>query len=102
MRELYVYYRIRDDVATRAREALTTMHFELRAAYSGLVTRVLTRRDETGAATWMETYALTGSESGSAGIDARIEDAIAKQASALGSFIDGPRHVEAFDSDEKR
>ena len=55
MRELYVYYRIRDDVATRAREALTTMHCELRAAYSGLVTRVLTRRDETGAATWMET-----------------------------------------------
>jgi hypothetical protein len=99
MRELYIYYRIRDGVADRALQAVKVMQSKVRAAYPGLVTRVLTRREETGAATWMETYAFKAA-GGSGGVDARIESAIAEQASVLAPFIDGSRHVEAFNSNE--
>ena len=74
------------------------MQGELRAAHAGLVARLLTRRNADGSATWMETYALTAQT----GIDDRIEATIAACASTLHPLIDGPRHVEAFDTHESR
>jgi hypothetical protein len=100
MRELYVYYRIRDETATAARVAVASMQRELAAMHRGLVARLLTRRRDDGSTTWMETYALDATGAGT-GIDARIEASITAHASALSSFIEGPRHVEAFDFDGK-
>ncbi|MDQ2928395.1 MAG: DUF4936 family protein [Pseudomonadota bacterium] len=97
MRELFVYYRIREDAAQDARTAVLDMHGALRGSHPGLTARLLTRREEDGAATWMEAYAMTPS-----GIDATLEGDIALRALRLASFIDGPRHVEAFDVDEGR
>jgi hypothetical protein len=94
MRELFVYYRIRADAASAGRAAVLSMQHELRTAHPGLSARLLTRRDESGAATWMETYARPPS-----GIDATLQDDIDLRATRLPSFIEGSRHVEAFEND---
>jgi hypothetical protein len=94
MRELFVYYRIREGAATSARAAVVAMHEELRVLRPGLVARLLTRDEPSGTATWMETYAAAP-----AGVDAAIESTVAEHAARLVPFIDGARHVEAFDSD---
>jgi hypothetical protein len=99
VRELFVYYQVREDSIAAAREAVSRMQRELRVAHPGLVARLMTRRD--GAAstqTWMETYALRNVQGDD--LDASIENAIASQATSLTPFIDGPRHVEAFHSDD--
>ena len=101
MRELYIYYRIREGTEERARIAVRMMQDELRAAHPGLVARLLTRGAANGAATWMEAYAL-GREGSATGVDARIEGAIAEGALVLAPFIDGSRHVEAFEGEEPR
>jgi hypothetical protein len=98
MRELFVYYRVREDVAAQARGAVGAMQRALGAAHPGLIARLLSRCEADGGATWMETYALEPS-SESTGIDAQIEASIAGRATALWPFIDGPRHVEIFDSE---
>jgi hypothetical protein len=97
MRELFVYYRVRADGIGAAREAVLLMQRELRATFPELEARLLTRAEGTGSATWMETYAAPTASAGS-GIDAQIEAAIATRAHALQAFIEGPRHVEIFDS----
>ena len=97
MRELFVYYRIREGAAKSARAAVHAMHEELRALHPGLVVRLLTRREESGASTWMETFA-DPTAAGSAGIDTAVESDIAVRAMRLVPFIEGPRHVEVFDS----
>ncbi|MDQ2734365.1 MAG: DUF4936 family protein [Pseudomonadota bacterium] len=96
MRELFVYYRIREGAAQDARTAVLAMHDALRASHPGLTVRLLTRREDDGTATWMEAYAMAPS-----GIDTALESDIALRALRLASFIDGPRHVEAFDVDEE-
>jgi hypothetical protein len=101
MRELYIYYRIREGAAEQAGAAVRMMQRELRAAHPGLVARLLTRGGASGTATWMEAYALREAAA-SAGVDARIEGAIAEGALALAPFIDGSRHVEAFEGEEPR
>jgi hypothetical protein len=98
MRELFIYYQVREDVASQARGAVVAMQRSLGAAHPGLIARLLTRREADGGATWMESYALEPSN-GSTGIDAQIEASIAGSATTLSPFIDGPRHVETFDSD---
>jgi hypothetical protein len=94
MRELFVYYRVREDATTSARRAVDAVHEALRRRYPSLVARLLTRRDDAGVTTWMETYALPP-----AGIDAAIESTIVDMALCLSPFIDGPRHVEVFDAE---
>ncbi len=98
MRELFVYYRVRDNALPAAREAVLRMQRELRIAHPDLVARLLRRRDGSpGVETWMETYALPGARN--VGVDASIERAIASASAALAPFIDGSRHVEAFQAD---
>jgi hypothetical protein len=58
--------------------------------------RLLVRRQHSGQ-TWMETYA---GSAGSPGIDAAFEALIEARAKDLAPFIDGARHVEAFDADD--
>ena len=94
MRELFIYYRVRQDATTAARRAVDALHEELRRRYPSLVVRLLTRHDEAGAPMWMETYAMPP-----AGVDPGLESAIADVATSLLPFIEGPRHVEAFDAE---
>ena len=102
MRELFVYYRVREADAAAAREAVSAMQNELRSAHPGLRARLLTRQGAgagagAGAQTWMETYSLgTGSE----GVDAAFEALIETRAASLACLIDGSRHVEAFSADD--
>jgi hypothetical protein len=97
MRELFVYYRVRDADAAAAREAVAAMHAELRRSWPGLRARLMTRQGvDGGKQTWMETYSLAD---GARGIDAGVESVIEARAANLARFIDGSRHVEAFESD---
>ena len=101
MRELYIYYRIREGAEEQARVAVRMLQDELRAAHPGLIARLLTRGAATSAATWMETYALAR-EGSATGVDATIEGAIAEGALVLAPFIGGSRRVEAFEGEEPR
>jgi len=97
MRELFVWYRVRDERAEAAREAVQALQRSLVATCPGLQARLLVRRDP-GVQTWMETYARPQtSASSSAGIDAAVEEAIAAAARSLRPSIDSERHVEAFE-----
>jgi len=94
MRELYIYYRVRDAHAAAARRAVEAMHDRLRQAYPGLVARLLTRAgDGSAPQTWMETYALPGSADG---VGTEIETLIETQATRWSHLVAGSRHVEAF------
>jgi hypothetical protein len=95
MRELFIYYRVREADAGAARNAVMAMHDTLRSSHSGLRARLLIRRGD-DVQTWMETYATAA---GSPGIDAALEALIEARARDLVPFIDGTRHVEAFDAD---
>ena len=96
MRELFVYYRIRDADAAAARRAALAMQDELRRTHPGLAARLLTRAGGSdGLQTWMETYTLAGD---AAGVDAGLEAEIERQATSWAALVAGPRHVEAFDS----
>jgi hypothetical protein len=98
VRELFVYYRVRNHALPAAREAVLRMQRALRIAHPDLVARLLRRRDGSpGVETWMETYAVSGARGD--GVDASIESAIASASATLASFIDGERHVEAFQAD---
>ena len=46
----------------------------------------------------MESYSLAAPEAAGAGVDARIESAIAAAARELAGLIEGERHVEAFEA----
>ena len=95
-RELFVYYRVAPATAGEAHAAATAMQSALRTAHAGLQARLL-RRDNgpADAETWMEAYALPSSLNG---VDAALQATIeAAAAAALAVFIDGARHVEAFE-----
>ena len=95
MRELFVYYKVRDADAEAARRVARTMQDALRRTHSGLVARLLTRAGEgDGLQTLMEIYSLAGA----AGIDPGLEAEIERQATSWTALVAGPRHVEAFDS----
>jgi len=94
MRELFVYYRVRDADVAAARQAVQAMQDGLRAAHSGLEARLLVRAGEGEASqTWMETYALPGAREG---IGPGLEERIEAQAATWAQLVAGPRHVEAF------
>lgn len=95
MRELFIYYRVRGDDARAARSAVEAMQKALHSSRPGLRARLLIRR-EGDRQTWMETYSTSV---GSPGIDAAFEALIEREAKVLARFIDGTRHVEAFDAD---
>jgi hypothetical protein len=77
--ELFVYYRVRADQVAAARAA-----FE--AARAGQPLRLLQRRDpDPSLQTWMEVYPAA---------QAGLEPAVA---AAMGPFVQGLRHREAFE-----
>jgi Domain of unknown function (DUF4936) len=97
VRELFVWYRVRDERAEQALAAVRTMQGELVATWPGLQARLLTRVDPGGVQTWMESYArATDSPPGQAGIDADIARTIELAALPLAALLEGVRHVEAF------
>jgi hypothetical protein len=97
VRELFVWYRVRDDRIAEARAAVQAMQGALAVRWPGLHARLLTRDDAGGGQTWMETYSRDADAAGeSDGIDAGIEQAIATAARSLADLLDGARHVEAF------
>jgi len=94
MRELYVYYRIRDTDAAAAGQAARSMQDALRAAHPGLTARLLTRAGAGEALqTWMEIYSRAAP---SQGVDAALEGSIEMQAARWAHLVAGPRHIEAF------
>jgi Domain of unknown function (DUF4936) len=98
MRELFVYYRIRDTDAAAARAAVRAMQDGLRRAHPGLTARLLARADDgKDLQTWMETYSLASSEEG---IAPALEAQIEAQATAWSHLLVGPRHIEAFAADD--
>jgi len=99
VRELFVYYRVRPAHAADARPAVVAMQRELRALYPGLKARLLTRDADDGVPTWMEAYAFD-KVGASRGIGPDVEHAIEAHALPLLAFLEGPRHVEAFQSGE--
>ncbi|MEP6738933.1 MAG: DUF4936 family protein [Caldimonas sp.] len=95
MRELFVWYRVVDARAAAARAAVQDMQQSLSVEVPGLRARLLVRKGEAKTAqTWMESYACSH---GLAGISADIEVLIEARAQALAGFIEGTRHVEAFE-----
>jgi hypothetical protein len=100
VRELYVYYKVADARAAAAKLQVDALHAGLKLACPQLRTRLLHRRDE-GAPTqtWMETYAVDPG-AGTRGVDLALQAEIEARALALLGLIEGPRHVEAFETFE--
>jgi hypothetical protein len=98
LRELFVWYQVRDDRAAAALASVRALQRSLMAAWPGLQARILIRREVAGMQTWMETYARdAGSATDGKGIDGELEAAIEAAAGRLGDAIAGARHAEAFD-----
>jgi hypothetical protein len=91
VRELFVWYRVRDDRVAEAGAAVRAMQAALAARWPGLQARLLIRDDVGGGQTWMETYSRDAD-----GIDAALEQAIATASHSVAALLDGTRHVEAF------
>ena len=97
MRELFVWYRVRDEHDRQVRAAVLAMQRSLAASWPGLQARLLVRRGS-DSQTWMETYARPPHRPGDAGgIDGAIEAAGAASAQPWAGLVDGIRHVEAFE-----
>lgn len=92
-RELFLYWRTSSADAEAAAEQARSLQGDLRDRHAGLMTRLF-RRDEPGRGrvTFMESYALPGRG---------IGDALAQEIVAAGArlrpWLDGERHVEAFE-----
>jgi hypothetical protein len=95
-RELYVYYRVAQTHWRAAADAVLAWQRELRSARPGLITRVLRRPDvRDDAVTLMETYAF---EPNTGALDDALQSGIERGAPALQPWLNGQRHIEAFDA----
>ena len=93
MRELFIYYRLASAHAAVAQAAVLKMQTTLSADHPGLQARLLCRPEiHDGQQTWMETYALCGSE----GITPALQASIGAAAQALPACLAVPRHTEIF------
>ncbi|NUZ08036.1 DUF4936 family protein [Piscinibacter koreensis] len=102
MRELFVYYRVSPGNADAAYAAVDRLQTGLVAEFPGLQARVLRRpippnAPATALQTWMEVYAMDA-QAGGAGVDESVQQAIETRAERVRPFIEGPRHVEAFET----
>jgi len=94
MRELYVYYRVREAEAAAAQRDIESLQAELRAGHVGLDARLLRRPDASnGLQTWMEIYARPTDP---LGVDEKLQAEIEARAVNRGKHLEGPRHVEVF------
>ncbi|HWH84623.1 MAG TPA: DUF4936 family protein [Burkholderiaceae bacterium] len=92
MRELFVYYRVREADAPAAARIAREFQARLRAQHPALLTRLLRRPQAAdGFVTWMEVYAAAPD-----GIDAALQAQIEIAAAALRPLLDGERHTEVF------
>jgi hypothetical protein len=98
VRELFVYYRVRDDRAGAALVAVQAMQDAMRRRHPALRTRLLRRPPtDPGPQTWMEIYAMDERVAPD-GVDASLQEEIELHAGALlAACIDGDRHVEVFE-----
>jgi hypothetical protein len=89
MTDLYIYYRVREELADRFAPRVQAMQLDLaaRTGIQGKLKRRLHASD--GLQTWMEVYLATGP-----GFDALLFDAV--ETAMLSASIDGERHTEAF------
>lgn len=96
MRELFIYYRVAENLAVDAAAAALAMQAQLQLAHPHLHMRLLRRPEAVdGQQTWMETYAVDISVAPE-GIDVRLQTAIESAAIALQPWIAGLRHTEVF------
>jgi len=94
MRELYVYYRVREADAAAAQRDIESLHAELRRGYAGLEARLLRRPESSdGLQTWMAIYARPTHPQG---VDESVQADIEARAGQRAVHVDGPRHVEVF------
>ena len=95
MRELFIYYRVRQLHRDAAQTEVRRFQAGLRAHHPALRARLLRRPAEIdGLQTWMETYAL---DDAPGGISKTVQAEIAHAAEALARWIDGARHIEVFE-----
>ena len=91
MRELFIYYRLRSDLADTALVAVRGFQEKLRERHPRLIARLLRRPDEgDGWQTWMETYSTIE------GITIELQAEIESAADVLQPMLNGPRHTEVF------
>ncbi len=89
MTDLYIYYRVRDELADQFVPRVQAMQLDLaaRTGIQGKLKRRLQSKD--GMQTWMEVYEAT-----MPGFDALLADAV--ETASLPASTDGERHTEAF------
>lgn len=92
-RELFLYWRTRSADADAAAAQARALQVDLSSRHAGLAVRLF-RREEPARArvTFMESYALPGR-----GIDDALAQEIAAAGARLRPWLDGERHVEAFE-----
>jgi hypothetical protein len=89
MTDLYIYYRVRDELADQLVPRAQAMQLDLaaRTGIQGKLKRRLHSKD--GMQTWMEVYLATAP-----GFEALLADAV--ETAMLSGSIDGDRHTETF------
>jgi hypothetical protein len=89
MTDLYIYYRVRDELADQFAPLVQAMQLDIaaRTGIEGKLKRRLHTRD--GMQTWMEVYLSTAP-----GFDALLAGAV--ETAGLAASIEGDRHTEAF------
>jgi len=97
VRELFVWYRVRDDRVAEALAGVRAMQASLARSWPGLRTRLLTRTGDSGVQTWMEAYSFAALDPiGRNGVDDAVERAIETAALPLAALFDSALHAEAF------
>lgn len=99
MRELYVYYRAKEQDSQALRQAVRAWQAELASRFPGLVARLLRRPEVSadGLVTWMEVYAATDASPTSA-VSPAMEREIQVDSVRLDAWLVGARHVEVFEA----
>ncbi len=98
MHELFIYYRSREDEATRVADLALEFQARLAEGHPGLVARLLRRPEIVdGTHTWMETYSMDPVHSPN-GVSPALAQEIERQAEVLRPCLAGERHVEVFTS----
>ncbi len=87
--DLYIYYRVRSELAPILQQQVEAMHASLSREY-GIVIGLKRRPGESeGRQTWMEIYQAVPT-----GFEAALERAV--EQAGLDALIDGSRHTEHF------
>lgn len=96
MRELFIYYRSREEHASAVQARVLEFQARLRRDHPALLARLLRRPEvKSGLITWMETYSVDPMTTGP-----RLDEALLRQievhAQCLSDVVEGERHIEVF------